>query len=81
MRGTWVYSTDRGVRKLKPGADFQIYQNRHADAIKVRKPPCLAKLETWHAEGGCEALDGCWVEPDGECRHGLPSWLRALNMI
>jgi hypothetical protein len=31
--------------------------------------------------GGCEATDGCWVEPDGHCEHGQPSWLLALGLI
>jgi hypothetical protein len=33
------------------------------------------------SEGGCEALDGCWVEPDGTCEHGEPSWLLRLGYI
>ncbi len=33
------------------------------------------------AEGGCEATDGCWVEPDGICEHGKKSWLIVLGMI
>lgn len=28
-----------------------------------------------------EATDGCFVEPDGECEHGYPSWLVYLEMI
>jgi hypothetical protein len=31
--------------------------------------------------GGCEATDGCWVEPDGVCVHGHPSWLLRLGII
>ncbi len=38
-------------------------------------------LEWLDEGGGCQALDGCWVEPDGHCPHGLPSWLHALGMI
>jgi len=44
--------------------------------------PDEEQLLEWLEEGGgCQALDGCWVEPDGQCPHGLPSWLRALRMI
>lgn len=43
--------------------------------------PDLATLELWHEEGGCEATDGCWVEPDGICEHGHVSWLRYLCLI
>ena len=46
-----------------------------------RKAPSLDQLEEWMAEGGAEATDGCWVEPDGHCEHGRPSWLIVLGMI
>lgn len=31
--------------------------------------------------GGCDATDGCWVEPDGTCEHGHPSWALRLGLI
>lgn len=44
--------------------------------------PELVILELWmEADGGCEATDGCWVEPDGVCPHGHPSWLVKLGLI
>ena len=47
----------------------------------MRRP----SLEELHSqvedEGGCEATDGCWVEPDGSCEHGRPSWLLVLGLI
>ena len=43
--------------------------------------PDLDTLMEYMDEGGCEATDGCWVEPDGTCPHGKPSWLIALGMI
>ena len=44
--------------------------------------PDLEMLEDWIKEdGGCEATDGCWVEPDGVCQHGHPSWLLRLGWI
>ncbi len=43
--------------------------------------PSIDTLKDWDNDAGCEALDGCWVEPDGACEHGHPSWLRALGMI
>ncbi len=43
-------------------------------------PPDLETLEQWMWEdGGCEATDSCWVEPDGRCPHGYPSWLLYLG--
>ena len=29
----------------------------------------------------CEATDGCYVEPDGVCEHGYPSWMLYLYLI
>jgi hypothetical protein len=43
--------------------------------------PALEQLLEWQEEGGCEATDGCWVEPDGRCEHGKPSWQLALGLI
>jgi hypothetical protein len=44
--------------------------------------PSIETLRQWmFHEGGCEAIDGCWVEPDGHCPHGQPSWLLYLGMI
>ena len=43
--------------------------------------PTMEELEEWMDEGGCCATDGCWVEPDGHCKHGKPSWLLVLGMI
>ena len=46
-----------------------------------QQPPMLEEMMAWEAEGGCEATDGCWVEPDGTCPHGCPSWLIELGFI
>jgi hypothetical protein len=43
--------------------------------------PDLETLQEWMSDGGCEALDGCRVEPDGICEHGEPSWLLKLGYI
>lgn len=32
-------------------------------------------------DSGCDATDGCWVEPDGKCSHGHVSWLIYLGLI
>ena len=43
----------------------------------------LEQLQEWQDDGGCEAAcpHQCWVEPDGTCEHGHPSWLVALGMM
>lgn len=77
----YVYRSGQ-VRKLKEGINIKDYLTKHPDAIPVGKPPSVATLEKWENErGGCKALDGCWVEPDGRCPHGLPSWMLALGYI
>lgn len=43
--------------------------------------PDIEELQEDMEEGGCEATDGCWVEPDGTCEHGHPSWLLKLGYI
>ena len=44
--------------------------------------PSLEELQRQLEEdGGCEATDGCWVEPTVACDHGQPSWLLALGLI
>ena len=44
--------------------------------------PDFDDLQEWmDDEGGSEATDGCWVEPDGVCSHGYPSWLLYLGFI
>ena len=43
--------------------------------------PSIEELEEWMWDSGCEATDGCWVEPDGTCEHGHPSWLLRMGLI
>jgi hypothetical protein len=50
------------------------------DPSKAQAPD-LETLIAWEAEGGCESLDSCWVEPDGTCPHGCPSWLLVMGLI
>ena len=45
------------------------------------QPPIEQLMEWMDVDGGCETLDGCWVESDGRCEHGSPSWLIHLGLI
>ena len=47
------------------------------------EPPDIETLIAWEEEGGCEAACpyACWVEPDGTCEHGNPSWLIVMGLI
>ena len=45
--------------------------------------PSFEELEDWMNDSGCEAAcpEGCWVEHDGYCSHGKPSWFIVLGLI
>lgn len=80
MKKIKVYSKERGIRVLKPGVTLEQYKEKCPSAIKVSVPSAKT-LEKWDSEGGCKAIDGCWVEPDGVCPHGYNSWLLELGYI
>jgi hypothetical protein len=48
---------------------------------RMRRPSLEELQRQVEEEGGCEATDGCFVEPDGYCEHQQPSWLLALGLI
>lgn len=75
-----VWSRERGLRKLKEGVILENYKQKYPSAIQVKKPS-IKTLEKWSSDCGCKTIDGCWVEPDGECEHGYPSWLIAMRII
>jgi hypothetical protein len=77
------YWRDNQVKTLKPGVNRKKYEAKYPDAQPITTPqPSIAQMEEWENErGGCEALDGCFVEMDGHCPHGLPSWALALGLI
>jgi hypothetical protein len=43
--------------------------------------PDAETMMEWYEDAGCEATDGCWVEPDGICPDGHPSWMLYLGFI
>ena len=57
------------------------YTMTETETIEREPEPSIEQLEEWMNEGGCEATDGCWVEPDGVCPHGCKSWLLEMGMI
>jgi hypothetical protein len=43
--------------------------------------PTIETLMRWSDEGGCEAIDGCWLSLDERtCPHGQPSWAVVLGL-
>jgi hypothetical protein len=47
----------------------------------MRRPSLEELQRQVEEDGGCEATDGCFVEPDGYCEHQQPSWLLVLGLI
>jgi hypothetical protein len=63
------------------GSQTETSEQGGPPAMSSVEPPDIETLREWEAEGGCEATDGCWVEPDGTCEHGHRSWLLELGLI
>ena len=56
-------------------AELDVYGTTDFDEV-------LGMITEENNEGGCSALCGCFVEPDGHCeRHNKPSFLLALGLI
>ena len=53
----------------------------HLETSQDDPEPDMETLEDWLMDSGCEATDGCWVEHDGHCPHGKPSWFLKLGLI
>jgi hypothetical protein len=77
------------AQQMRDDADL-IQQRLCASSAEAEKgaearfePPDIETLIAWEAEGGCEAAcpHHCWVEPDGRCTHGNPSWLLRMGLI
>lgn len=68
----------------EPGTQPVVAQQEYKQSrwpTPTTERPDLETLEEWHSDCGCEATDGCWVESDGVCEHGHPSWLLQFGMI
>lgn len=60
----------------------QVDLGKMTQDVNLAFVPSMEQLDEWSQEGGCETIHcGCWVEPDGMCEHGNPSWLYHLGMI
>ena len=82
-KGNWMI-IDGHVRRIKPELTLEFMQNKHPQkTISLCKaPPSIATMERWVSNCTAHAVDGCrGIEPDGECEHGSPSWIRALGWI
>ena len=77
---TWVYSHERGLRRLREPEMFDGYKEKYPSAIRVACPSART-VRKYCVDLVVKAVDGCKVEPDGTCEHGYPSWLLALRLI
>ena len=68
------------ARELLSVMSAHVYAHARENGMSSKMPD-VETLEAWMDEGGCEATDGCWVEPDGVCPHGKKSWLLVAGMI
>jgi len=74
---------DGSVRKMQPEITLEYMQEKYPER-KIEKccaPPSIKTMEKWASDCGSKTPCGCWVEPDGHCEHGNPSWLLALGFI
>lgn len=76
-----VEFVDNWVHEIEVQSGFDNTQRWTPRRSGQPEPPSLETLLAWEDEGGCEATDGCWVEPDGTCPHGCQSWLIELGLI
>lgn len=67
----------------RPAEGVQEDQAEPPAESETLTPPDLETLIRWEEEGGCEAAcpHHCWIEADGTCEHGNPSWLIVLGLI
>jgi hypothetical protein len=77
-RARWVGANPEPA----PRTDAPPTANHHPrEEVNRMRRPSLEELQRQVEEdGGCEATDGCFVEPDGHCEHQQPSWLLALGL-
>lgn len=69
----WIEDADKCI--MQP-------QTWPEDEDQPAQPPAIQDLWDWVDEyGQCLATDGCWVEMDGTCEHGHPSWLVVLGLV
>ena len=79
----YIYTDKLGLRSVKLSATMQDVYKHYPDALIIQdgELPDDDRLASMLCDEGCETPCGCWVEPDGRCKHGNPSWLRVMGMI
>ncbi len=57
------------------------YELSEPDDALVQPPEIQDLWDGVDEYGQCLATDGCWVDIEGTCEHGHPSWLAALGLV
>lgn len=69
---------------IRTGKTFsELMDDPDFDADDWLDEPDMETIEDWFMDSGCEAacVHGCWVEHDGYCEHGKPSWFIKMGLI
>ena len=56
-------------------------EDNEGNLYSLDEEPDVDELMSWEERGMCETPDGCMVEPDGTCEHGLDSWMLLMGLI
>jgi hypothetical protein len=75
-----IVTEDSPLDAFDPEMDFEDMDEPEYDD-DTDAPDVNEVIEMMADDDGCEATDGCWVEPDGHCEHGNPSWALAYGLI
>ena len=71
----------RTRNRIQDGRAPHRHPHLRKEVKAMPRPPLEELRRQVEEDGGCEATDGCFVEPDGTCEHGQPSWLLVLGLI
>ena len=80
---------NKHIGRLRSGVNFADFCKKHPNSsihkitydININDPKQMDKLQNMVFDGTCFTPDGCIVEPDGSCEHGLKSWLLIYGLI
>ena len=80
------YSTVKGLWTVRLKADdgrrlSLLVVTAHKKLRGFPKPPSIAQMKRWMADGVARAVDGACVEPDGTSPDNAPSWMLVMHVI
>ena len=83
MTGTTEREHMAQIKRYTEGKERAPIRNQAPEGETERvKNVQLAQLNEWMEDTGCQAIRcGCWVEHDGYCEHGNPSYFIYYGLI